>query len=103
METIDDHFKDDDAPKAMPNQIDVHVGCCVWQSRTLLGLSQEKLGAALGPIFQQLPNYERGVSRLFDIARELDAPILYFFADLADADTAQSANASGLLANQKPL
>ena len=63
-------------------------------------MSQEKLGEALGLIFQQLQNYERGASpicagRLFDIARELDAPIPYFFADLADADTAQGANASG--------
>ena len=64
----------------MPVPIDVHVGSRMWQRCTLLGLRQEKLGEALGPIFQQLQNYERGASpigvgRLFDIARVLDAPI----------------------------
>ena len=62
METIDGHFTDDDAPKAMPNQIDVHVGCCVWQRRNLLGLSEEKLGEALGLIFKQLQKYERSAA-----------------------------------------
>ena len=59
--------------KSMPNSIDVHVGSRVRQRRTLLGLSQEKLGEALGLTFQQVQKYERGAnrigaSRLFDIA-----------------------------------
>ena len=57
--------------------IDVHVGTRVRLRRTLLGMSQEKLGEALGLTFQQIQKYERGVnrigaSRLFDLARVLD-------------------------------
>jgi len=54
--------------------IDAHVGARVRLRRTLLGMSQEKLGDALGLTFQQVQKYERGVnrigaSRLFDLAR----------------------------------
>ena len=35
-----------------PNPVDVHVGSRVRLRRTLLGLSQEKLGDALGLTFQ---------------------------------------------------
>ena len=92
----------------MPNPIGFEFGSRVWQRLTLLGLSQEKLGEALGRTFQQLQKYERGANligagRLFDIARVLDAPIPYFFEDLSDGDTAQDANASGLLTKREPL
>lgn len=68
--------------------IDVHVGSRVRLRRTLLGMSQEKLGEALGLTFQQIQKYERGVnrigaSRLFDLARVLDVPIGFFFDDMA--------------------
>ncbi len=67
--------------------IDAHVGSRVRLRRTLLGMSQEKLGDALGLTFQQVQKYERGVnrigaSRLFDLARLLDVPIGFFFDDL---------------------
>lgn len=67
--------------------IDAHVGARVRLRRTLLGMSQEKLGDALGLTFQQVQKYERGVnrigaSRLFDLARVLDVPIGFFFDDL---------------------
>ncbi|MFC0410723.1 helix-turn-helix domain-containing protein [Roseomonas elaeocarpi] len=70
-----------------PSPIDVHVGGRVRLRRTLLGMSQEKLGEALGLTFQQVQKYERGVnrigaSRLFDIARVLDVPIGFFFDDM---------------------
>ena len=73
-----------------PSPIDVHVGGRVRLRRTLLGLSQEKLGDALGLTFQQVQKYERGVnrigaSRLFDLARVLDVPIGFFFDDMPDA------------------
>ena len=44
--------------------IDVHVGTRVRLRRTLLGMSQEKLGEALGLTFQQIQKYERGVNRI---------------------------------------
>ncbi|MCO6415336.1 helix-turn-helix transcriptional regulator [Siccirubricoccus sp. KC 17139] len=73
-----------------PSPIDVHVGGRVRLRRTLLGMSQEKLGEALGLTFQQVQKYERGVnrigaSRLFDLARVLDVPIGFFFDDMPDA------------------
>lgn len=72
-----------------PSPIDVHVGARVRLRRTLLGMSQEKLGEALGLTFQQVQKYERGVnrigaSRLFDLARVLDVPIGFFFDDMPD-------------------
>ena len=71
-----------------PNPVDVHVGSRVRLRRTLLGLSQEKLGDALGLTFQQVQKYERGAnrigaSRLFDLSRVLDVPISFFFDDMA--------------------
>ena len=72
-----------------PSPIDVHVGSRVRLRRTLLGMSQEKLGDALGLTFQQVQKYERGVnrvgaSRLFDISRVLDVPISFFFDDMPE-------------------
>src|SRR4028119_1386256 len=46
-----------------PSPIDVHVGSRVRLRRTLLGMSQEKLGEALGLTFQQVQTYERGGNR----------------------------------------
>lgn len=70
-----------------PNPIDVHVGSRVRLRRTLLGMSQEKLGDAIGLTFQQVQKYERGAnrigsSRLFDLARVLDVPVSFFFDDM---------------------
>ncbi|MGO1119422.1 helix-turn-helix domain-containing protein [Rhodovibrionaceae bacterium A322] len=78
-----------------PNPVDVHVGARLRQRRTLLGLSQEKLGDALGLTFQQIQKYERGAnrvgaSRLYDIARVLDTDINYFFAEMTEDVAAQS-------------
>ena len=57
--------------------------------RTLLGLSQEKLGEALGLTFQQVQKYERGAnrisaSRLFQIGRVLDVPVAFFYEEMPD-------------------
>jgi transcriptional regulator with XRE-family HTH domain len=82
-------------PSGKPNPIDVHVGARVRLRRTLLGMSQEKLGEAIGLTFQQVQKYERGAnrigaSRLFDLSRVLDVPGSYFFDDMADSVQAQS-------------
>ncbi len=75
-----------------PSPIDVHVGSRIRLRRTLLGMSQERLGEALGLTFQQVQKYERGVnrvgaSRLFDLSRVLDVPISFFFDDMPDSLT----------------
>ena len=61
--------------------------------RTLLGMSQEKLGDALGLTFQQVQKYERGAnrvgaSRLFEISRVLDVSVSFFFEEMPP-ETAQ--------------
>ncbi|MBF0326624.1 helix-turn-helix domain-containing protein [Magnetospirillum moscoviense] len=82
-------------PSGKPNPIDVHVGARVRLRRTLLGMSQEKLGEALGLTFQQVQKYERGAnrvgaSRLFDLSRVLDVPVSFFFDDMDDQLKEQS-------------
>jgi len=82
-------------PSGKPNPIDVHVGGRVRLRRTLLGMSQEKLGEALGLTFQQVQKYERGAnrigaSRLFDLSRVLDVPVSFFFDDMSDETKSQA-------------
>ncbi len=82
-------------PSGRPNPIDVHVGARVRLRRTLLGMSQEKLGEALGLTFQQVQKYERGAnrigaSRLYDLARVLDVPVSYFYEDMDEETMAAS-------------
>ncbi len=78
-----------------PNPVDVHVGGRVRLRRTLLGMSQEKLGEAIGLTFQQVQKYERGAnrigsSRLFDLSRVLDVSIGFFFDEMSDETAAKS-------------
>ena len=50
--------------KKAPNPIDKHVGSRVRMRRMMLGMSQEKLGDALGLTFQQVQKYEKGTNRI---------------------------------------
>ena len=70
--------------KKAPNPIDRHVGSRVRMRRILLGMSQEKLGEALGLTFQQVQKYEKGTnrigaSRLQQISTTLNVPPSFFF------------------------
>ncbi len=63
--------------------------------RTLLGMSQEKLGEAIGLTFQQVQKYERGAnrvgaSRLYDLSRVLDVPVGFFFDEMTEEVAARS-------------
>jgi len=83
------HGKVEPKSAAAAGPVEVHVGNRIRLRRTLLGLSQEKLGEALGLTFQQIQKYERGAnrvgaSRLYDLARVLDVPIGFFFDDMQD-------------------
>ena len=78
--------------KSSPDPVDIHVGARVRLRRTLLGMSQEKLGKALGLTFQQVQKYERGAnrigsSRLFQLSRILDVPVSFFFDEMAPETT----------------
>lgn len=68
----------------MPHPIDVHVGRRLRARRRLLGLTQETLASAVDIKFQQIQKYESGAnrvsaSRLWALAKALDAPVSYFF------------------------
>ena len=70
-----------------PRPVDIHVGSRVRLRRTLLGMSQEKLGEAVSLTFQQIQKYERGTnrigaSRLHQFAQVLDVPVSFFFDDM---------------------
>src|SRR5215468_9950123 len=70
--------------KKAPNPIDRHVGSRVRMRRMMLGMSQEKLGDALGLTFQQVQKYEKGsnrigASRLQQISLVLQVPVAFFF------------------------
>ena len=73
--------------KSKPEPVDVHVGSRVRLRRTLLGMSQDKLGKALNLTFQQIQKYERGAnrigsSRLYKLSQILDVPVSFFFDDM---------------------
>ena len=79
-----------------PNPIDIQVGSRVRLRRNMLGLSQEKLGTAIGLTFQQVQKYERGAnrigaSRLYTLSRVLDVPVSFFFEEMAPALAGSSA------------
>lgn len=71
--------------------------------RMLIGMSQEKLGEALGLTFQQVQKYEKGTnrigaSRLYEIGAVLNVPIEYFFEGLENGSmqTGEGAARSGI-------
>lgn len=68
----------------MPHPVDIHVGKRLRLRRTLLGLSQEAIGNAIGVTFQQIQKYERGInrmgsSRLYEFSKFLAVPVNFFF------------------------
>jgi transcriptional regulator with XRE-family HTH domain len=67
-----------------PNPVDRFVGSRVRMQRLLAGMSQEKLGDALGLTFQQVQKYEKGTnrisaSRLQQLSKILGVPVSFFF------------------------
>lgn len=70
--------------KKSPGPVDKHVGSRVRMRRILVGMSQERLGEALGLTFQQVQKYEKGTnrigaSRLQQIAQVLGVPVTFLF------------------------
>jgi transcriptional regulator with XRE-family HTH domain len=64
--------------------IDDHVGARIRERRIMLGLTQQQLAEMIGVTYQQAHKYERGINRvsagrLYEIARVLNAPIIYFY------------------------
>ncbi|MCG8694481.1 MAG: helix-turn-helix domain-containing protein [Minwuiales bacterium] len=81
-----------------PNPVDIHVGKRVRMRRTLMGMSQTKLGDALGLTFQQVQKYENGsnrigASRLYQISQILAVPVSYFFEEMDQLTAVANENA----------
>lgn len=73
-----------------PDPIDAHVGSRVKLRRVMVGMSQEKLGDALGITFQQIQKYEKGTnrisaSRMQQICNALKVPVSFFYEDAPGA------------------
>ena len=82
--------------KKLPDPIDRHAGARLRMRRMMVGMSQEKLAAALGITFQQIQKYEKGTnrigaSRLQHIARVLTVPVSFFFEDAPGAPSEEPA------------
>jgi transcriptional regulator with XRE-family HTH domain len=97
-----------------PNPIDIHVGRRIKLRRTMLGMSQGKLGDALGITFQQVQKYEKGgnrvgASRLQNIASILNVPVSYFFegapgdSNTNEPDTVGTASVIDFLSSPEAL
>jgi len=91
----------DKLPPGVSNPVDTHVGHRLRQRRALLGISQEKLGEAVGLTFQQIQKYERGsnrigASRLHQFSCILDVPVSFFFEDMPEDLKTPKGQRSGL-------
>jgi transcriptional regulator with XRE-family HTH domain len=86
-----------------PNPVDKYVGSRVRMRRIMLGMSQEKLGEALGLTFQQVQKYEKGTnrvgaSRLQQISEILQVPVSFLF----DGGPSGIANSDGFSEGSSP-
>lgn len=84
------------------NPIDSHVGKRLRLRRTIIGMSQESLGEALGITFQQVQKYEKGInrvgaSRLYELSKILSVPVNFFFSEFEG----EEAGAVGGLAEEE--
>jgi len=71
------------------NPVDMYVGNRLRLRRTLNGMSQERLGEAVGLTFQQIQKYEKGAnrigaSRLYQFSQILSVPPSFFFDGIAE-------------------
>ena len=76
-----------------PSLVDQHVGRKLRWRRREMSLSQEALAERLGVTFQQIQKYERGTNRisagrLYELSRELDTSINYFYTGLEEVSRA---------------
>ena len=77
--------------KKAANEVDRHVGSRIRMRRMMLGMSQEKLGEALGVTFQQVQKYEKGsnrvsATRLRQIAETQGVGLDFFYEGLSSGE-----------------
>ena len=85
------------------NDVDARIGERIRALRMRIGLSQKELAGQLDIVFQQLQKHENGTSRvpasrLYDIARALNTPIAYFFAEDERSSSKASSRSSDVTA-----
>lgn len=71
-------------------EVDAIIGARIRARRSLLGMSQERLGELINLTFQQVQKYERGVNRVsgstfIKIAQALSCHVAIFFEGLDDS------------------
>ena len=90
-----------------PDPIDKYVGSRIRMRRIMLGMSQEKLGDALGLTFQQVQKYEKGTnrvgaSRLQQIADVLQVHVSFMFEGAPGGAAGGGMNESASPASEQP-
>jgi transcriptional regulator with XRE-family HTH domain len=80
-----------DCHMAKSHTVDIHVGARLRQRRSLLGMSQTKVGEAVGLTFQQIQKYERAANRvsaskLWELAQALHTGVTYFYDGLTEIE-----------------
>ncbi len=75
--------------------------------RTVLGMSQETLGEAIGLTFQQVQKYERGTnrigaSRLYELSLVLNVPVGFFYEEYELRGPAAPADRGPVLTEMPP-
>ena len=75
--------------KTANRNLDIFIGNKVKFRRTMLGISQDRLGSALGITFQQVQKYEKGVNRisastLYNISSVLGCDFSYWIEGYED-------------------
>lgn len=77
----------------LAKRVDIHIGEKIRDRRTILGLTQEHLAAAIDISYQQVQKYETAANRvsggrLFQIANALEVHPAFFFEGLDTASLA---------------
>ena len=72
----------------MKHPVNLHIGRRLRMRRLVAGLTQQRLGQAVGVRFQQIQKYECGANKLSaaklgEIARALNVSVTFFYEGLA--------------------
>ena len=85
-----------------PDPIDKYVGSRIRMRRIMLGMSQEKLGDALGLTFQQIQKYEKGTNRVGASRLQQIADVLQVHVSFMFEGAPAGANSSGMGESASP-
>ena len=85
-------------------ELDTYIGGRIKCRRSMLGMSQDKLGSHLGITFQQIQKYEKGANRvsasmLHQISNILSVDITYFTNGFDGRKMLQETNSSAYAAD----